>query len=76
MSFRPFPSKKRPGLIEPRRRAIKGAEKGNCRMTGDEALERAYAELLNFADEEERQGNGEKAGTLRFAEDIDRVAER
>jgi hypothetical protein len=36
-------------------------------MTGDEALERAYAELLNFADEEERQGNGEKAATLRFA---------
>jgi hypothetical protein len=36
-------------------------------MTGDEALERAYAELLNFADEEERQGNEEKAATLRFA---------
>jgi hypothetical protein len=36
-------------------------------MTGDEALERAYAELLNFADEEERQGNGEKGDALRFA---------
>jgi hypothetical protein len=36
-------------------------------MTGDEALERACAELLNFADEEERQGNEEKAATLRFA---------
>jgi len=36
-------------------------------MSGDEALERAYAELLNFADEEERQGNGEKADALRFA---------
>jgi hypothetical protein len=36
-------------------------------MTGDEALERTYAELLNFADEEERQGNGDKADALRFA---------
>ena len=36
-------------------------------MTGDEALERAYAELLNFADEDDRQGNDEKASTLRFA---------
>jgi len=36
-------------------------------MSGDEALERAYAELLNFSDEEERQGNGEKADALRFA---------
>ena len=36
-------------------------------MSGDEALERAYAELLIFADEEERRGDPEKAAALRFA---------
>jgi hypothetical protein len=40
---------------------------GSGEMTGDEALERAYAELLNFADEEERRGDPEKAAALRFA---------
>jgi hypothetical protein len=36
-------------------------------MTADQALERAYTELLNFADEEERQGNDARAEALRFA---------